>query len=135
MDRDWWQLHHDEVARTFLGARYSNNPLSSAFQVVKLPQADFKTYGNSGAAAITLAVQGGAARVILLGYDVQKTDGKAHWHGDHPPQLGNAGQIQRWHGRFAEQAADFGHVQIINCSRQTALTCWPRMDLEDALTT
>jgi hypothetical protein len=133
MDRDWWNLHLPEVNRTFLGARFSTNPLPQRFQTTKLPPATFETYGNSGAACISLAAQGQAKRIILLGYDCQKTDGKAHWHGDHPPVLGNAGQIDKWAVRFAKQAKDLSNTQIINCSRATALTCFERMDLDAAL--
>lgn len=134
MDRAWWDVHIAEVNSTFLGVRYSNNPLSQKFNVKKLNQQKFKTYGNSGASCISLAADGGAKRIILLGFDVQKTDGKAHWHGDHPPSLGNAGQIARWHEKFAELSRDLKHLEIINCSRQTALKCFPRANLEDVLT-
>lgn len=98
-----------------------------------MPPATFKTYGNSGAGAISLAAQGNAKRIVLLGFDCQKTGGKAHWHGDHPSNLGNAGSIPKWHVRFAEQARDLGYIEIINCSRETALTCFQRAKLEDTL--
>lgn len=133
MDRQWWDVHLAEVNRVFTGARYSINQLAQRYQVTRLPPAEFNTYGNSGAACISLAAGAGAKRIILLGYDCQKTGGKAHWHGDHPPSLGNAGQIGRWQSRFEELASHLYNVEIINCSRATALTCWPRMDLETAL--
>lgn len=133
MDRQWWEVHIAEVNRIFTGARYSTNPLHRRFQAIKLPPTDFNAYGNSGAACITLAAQGGASTILLLGYDCQKTGGQAHWHGDHPPSLGNAAQISRWHEKFAKQAKDLANHRIINCSRVTALTCYPRMTLEEAL--
>lgn len=133
MDRAWWDKHLTEVNATFRGQRFSNNPLSSRYHVHKLNNATFKTYGNSGAAAINLAAHLGAKRIILLGYDCQKTGGKTHWHGDHPHGLGNAGMIDRWAGRFAELARDLGGVAVFNATRETALTCFPRVTLEDAL--
>lgn len=133
MDRQWWDVHINEVNATFRGARFSTNPLNRRFQVTKLQSANFNTYGNSGASCITLAAEGGASQIILLGFDCQKTEGKSHWHGDHPPTLGNAGQIDKWHEKFARQAKDLSHIRIINCSRATALTCWPRADLETTL--
>lgn len=134
MDRAWWDVHIAEVNKVFLGVRYSNNPLSQKLNVKKLNQQKFKTYGNSGASCISLAAEGGAKRIVLLGFDVQKSEGKTHWHGDHPPTLGNAGQISRWHDKFAEQSKALKHLEIINCSRETALTCYPRANLEDVLT-
>jgi hypothetical protein len=133
MDRAWWDVHLTEVNKVFLGVRYSNNPLSQKYNVRKLGQREFKTYGNSGAACISLAAEGGASRIVLLGFDCQKTDNKSHWHGDHPPTLGNAGQISRWRENFALQAKALSHLEIINCSRETALTCYPRARLEDVL--
>ena len=123
----------NEVNATFKGARFSTNPMHRRFQITKLAPSAFNAYGNSGAGCISLAAQGEAKRIILLGYDCQKTDNKAHWHGDHPPSLGNAGQINHWHEKFARQAKDLGNHEIINCSRATALTCWPRANLEDVL--
>ena len=135
MDREWWDLHLDEVNETFKGQRFSNNPLSSRYGVTKLPNdGTFKTYGNSGAAAINLAATSGARRIIMLGYDCQKTGGKAHWHGDHPRHLGNAGAIHNWPKRFQELRDDLQSLEIVNCSRATALTMFPRMDLDEALT-
>lgn len=131
MDRQWWDVHLAEINRIFTGARYSTNPLHRRCQAKRLTE--FNAYGNSGAACISLAAAGGAGRIILLGYDCQKTDGKAHWHGDHPPSLGNAGQINKWAEKFAKQAKDLSSIEIINCSRATALACWPRQTLEIAL--
>ena len=39
---------------------------------------------NSGFAAINLAVHYGAAKIVLLGYDMQAHSGKSHFFGDHP---------------------------------------------------
>jgi hypothetical protein len=133
MDRQWWEVHLNEINAVFRGARFTINPVARKFQATKLGPIGFDAYGNSGAGAISLAAQGNPKRIILLGYDCQKTGGKAHWHGDHPPTLGNAGQIDRWHTKFAKQAKELTGVEIINCSRVTALICWPRANLEDVL--
>jgi len=133
MDRPWWELHRERVALEFKGEKFSTNPLPTKFGVTKLGTAKFKAYGNSGAAAISLAAFGGAKREIMLGFDCQKTDGKAHWHGDHPAGLGNCAAINRWLPKFREMAHELKHVEIINASRQTALDCFPRMSLEQAL--
>lgn len=93
--------------------------------------------GNSGYQAIGLAHQFGASRVLLLGYDMQRTGGKSHWHGDHPKPLGNLGKLlpNKWvqqMDRLAQDAASRG-LDIINCSRETALACFPRRDLQECL--
>jgi hypothetical protein len=127
MDEAWWNVHMDEVKRTFEGQRFSTNWIDGVQKVVLNPQR------NSGLAAIKLAMQFGAEKIVLLGYDCQHTGGKKHWHGDHPKQLGNAGSVQHWPMRFVGFARKVSGVEIVNASRETALECFTRMDLEDAL--
>jgi len=91
--------------------------------------------GNSGYCAIGLAVQFGAARIVLLGYDQQDPEGKGHWHGQHPDTIRKGFNWPMWHERFAEAADDLKRlgIEVINCSRETALTSFRRARLEDVL--
>lgn len=135
MDQKWWEVYADEVSKTFEGLRLSVCMRSDKFGAVRvMPDGQFPmtTYGNSGTGAIMLAKLYGAARVVLLGYDCQRTAGKTHWHGDHPEQLGNAGSMPRWDKQFSELAQAI-QMPVINCSRETALTMFPRKRLEDVL--
>jgi uncharacterized Rossmann fold enzyme len=131
MDLSWWQMYANDVQKVFIGARFSNNKQNPRYGVTHI--ANFDAYGNSGAASIALAAKSGAKKIILLGYDCQKTDGKAHWHGDHPAGLGNAKAIDKWQAKFERLANDLKDVQIINASRATALDMFQKMDLENAL--
>lgn len=133
MDQKWWLTYLPETVH-FEGVRYTNASLRHrAPGVHKVPR-PFEHHGNSGAGAISLAHKGGASRIILLGYDCQRgPNGEAHHHGDHPKGLGNAGSIDKWPGQFAAVARRLAGVEIINCSRRTALTCFPRADLEEVL--
>lgn len=92
-------------------------------------------FANSGCGAVAFAASRGAERIVLIGYDCQKTGGKVHHHGDHPPNLGNAKSMSQWFVRFRKLAETMSRakVNVINASRETALTCFPRMDLEAAL--
>lgn len=69
----------------------------------------------------------------MVGYDCQKTGGKVHWHGDHPKGLGNAGAMPKWPAQFQDMLRYLGGISVINCSRETALRCFPRGDLETEL--
>lgn len=89
---------------------------------------------NSGIGALFLARHYGAQRIIMLGYDCKPSaDGKRHWHGSHVGGLGNAGSMPKWKGQFDEAARQLTQVEIINCTRDTALTNWPIKSLEDFL--
>jgi hypothetical protein len=133
MDRAWWDVHRDEVARDFKGSKFSTSILPLTYGVTRLQTAEFNGFRNSGAGTIELAHLFGAVKVILLGFDCQKTDGKAHWHGNHPAGLGNAGMMAKWPQHFRELAARVKRMEVVNCSRQTALTVFERGVLEDHL--
>ncbi len=129
MDRNWWEKYIERAKAEFHGLRFS--PLTGIAGVRRIK---FTHYQNSGVGAISLATYWGAKRVILLGYDCQKTGGKSHWHGDHPKGLGNAGSLGTWPGQFAKLATDLDNrVEIINCSRETALTMFERRPLDEVL--
>lgn len=128
MDRAWWAQYHTEVRRIFPGELAALT--LNSFGVMP---ARIQHYSNSGGGAVALAIARGAKRVMLLGYDMQYTGGKHHWHGDHPAKLGNAGAIASWPAQFEQLRKDHSTIEIINCSRETALTCFPRMPLEAAL--
>jgi hypothetical protein len=95
-------------------------------------QQPFMGYGNTGAAAIALALWRGAARVVMLGYDCQKTGGKTHHFGSHPAGMSDADSIDKWPARFERLALKTGD-KVVNCSRVTALTCFPMARLENEL--
>lgn len=91
--------------------------------------------GNSGYQAINLAYLLGAARIVLLGYDMGKTGGKSHWHGDHPGDLNQQLPIHLWLSKFPTLADDLKRegVSVANATRETALDCFDRLSLEQAL--
>jgi hypothetical protein len=93
-----------------------------------------RTGGNSGYQAVNLAWLFGASRIVLLGFDMGATGGRLHWHKDHGGKLHNPvpAKFKNWLRAFNLMASSCS-VPIINCSRQTALTCFPRMDLDEGL--
>jgi hypothetical protein len=130
MDRRWWDLHWRDVAAEFQGVRYSSSAHAVNWGVVKL---SCPAYGNSGAAAISVAAHKGATRVILLGYDCQHTGGRAHWHADHPSPLGNAATVDRWPAKFEQLKKSLRGVEVVNASRDTALRMFERVTLDEAM--
>lgn len=129
MDIKWWEVHLEEARRAFAGRMV--NPWRHMRGVERVK---FNHCRNSGAGAIALAAHWGARRIVMLGYDCQRTGGRSHWHGDHPAGLGNAGSLGRWPSIFQQLARSLaGRVAVINATRETALTCFERQPLSLAL--
>lgn len=91
---------------------------------------------NSGYQAVSFAWQCGAARMVLLGFDMQDVGGRAHWHGDHPHRGGRrANPYALWLKKFITLAADLKveGCEVVNCTPGSALGAFPRMPLAEAL--
>ena len=91
---------------------------------------------NSGYQAINLAYLLGAQRIILLGYDMHRSDDKAHFFGNHPyhkPGGGPNDSLMRdWCDKFKQLAYDLDKegVEVINATRKTVLTAFKQQELE-----
>ena len=91
--------------------------------------------GNTGSSAINLAIQLGAKRVLLLGFDMAlNEEGQNNWHKYGLDNVGEA-QFTRFKNGFKGVVADwkekFSEVEIINLNPQSALTGFPKMSFED----
>lgn len=149
-DAHWWDIHKD--CGGFGGERWSTHEKSSN---EKLAQA--RAYGlrlvagengdtfsfdpgvirygsNSGFQAVQLALLKGCRRIVLVGFDMRRVDGKAHFFGDHPAPCHNRADYQEFTKRFDRAAKSLGpEVQIVNATPGSALRCFPMVTLDDAL--
>lgn len=92
--------------------------------------------GNSGHQAVNIALHLGASRVVLLGYDMGAgPDGELHWFGRHPAPLNNpkVDNLARWRAALDDLAPLLTEqgVEVVNCSRRSALTAYRRAPLEE----
>ena len=145
-DALWWQHYRPKFGGLCFSGEQSEMP-----GVVSLQYADaaglsknpsiVNTGNNSGHQAANLAYHLGACergRIIFLGYDMKAgPNGEKHWHPDHPPGLNNPDNVtwMRCIEAFAVIAADLKAegVEVINCSPDTALDCFPKAKLEEVL--
>ena len=145
-DGGWWRVYGPEVDASFSGERYcyaQYGTLHGATQVkaqvgvggLNKKPGWINTGGNSGHQAIHLSRNWGATEIILLGFDMGWSGGQSHWHGHHPSSLMNTGQFGLWIQHMNKLAADLKAegVRVINSSRRTALECFERQSIEDAL--
>jgi hypothetical protein len=130
-DGRWWTVYRAEVEQVFEGRRLTCSPARIKGVQTLAGLLKYRAFGNSGAAAVSLAVFAGAAKVVMLGYDCQRTGGQTHWHGSHPQGLSDAKSMDSWPAKFAQLAAYAQRrgCRVVNASRQTALQCFERGDL------
>jgi hypothetical protein len=151
-DAAWWNIHGGRGAGDFAGEKWSShdggtNDKTLAAETYGLHLVagahgeGFSTdpaaihYGsNSGFQAVNLAILWGAARIVLVGFDMRTVDGKRHFFGDHPPGLTNEADFASFIPPFVRAAAALpAGVSIVNATPDSALTCFPMGALDDAL--
>lgn len=152
-DRYWWSFYRGvpefagaRATIEFSPGRYAKDLLKFAPEMFFLRQtghqgvdADptgLRTCGqNSGGAAVNLALHLGATRIVLLGYDCGVPGSKRHFFGDHPRGLSQISPYPTWRASFdtmAEPLRALG-VDVINCSRSTAINAFRRAPLAEVL--
>lgn len=57
----------------------------------------------------------------------------SHYFGDHPKNLNNDSPYKRFMQAFETINPKSHGIEIINCSRQSALECFPRTTLDSVL--
>ena len=153
-DHAWWRYHCQRYTRLGEPAilsicpdaqRYTGEPMAASEFGCKLVELRvgrgidasltgvMRGYG-SGFQAVGLAVLLGARRIALLGADCMRAaDGRSHWFGEHPRELPNPQPFDLWVEDFdslAEPAQRMG-IEIVNCSRASAIRRLPRMELHE----
>ncbi|KAA6039317.1 hypothetical protein F3I27_23250 [Pantoea sp. Bo_2] len=131
-DCSWWDKYHSTLkTRAQCWTVSGRAHLRYGVNLFRPPDNDSF---NSGQRAMQLAAHLGAERIILLGYDCSLANG-THWHGEHPDGLKNpdSESIRRWQSEFQRLADSLPSVSIINCSRHTSLTRFPRAAPEEVL--
>lgn len=144
-DGQWWDRYHVEV-EDFRGEKWTwsehaalryrlNRVRRAEGQGLCRKRLEVHSGGNSGYQAVNLAFHFGARRMVLLGFDMHRNAG-GHWHGEHDGMLSApANHLPVWRQAFGRMAFDLRAegVQVINATEGTALDCFPRMPLAEAL--
>jgi len=150
-DRAWWPKYNG--VPTFAGRRYGvgtgvgkRNPFGKLPQITVLRNAGpdgietspdgLRTGRNSGYAAINLAVHFGAAKIVLLGYNLSYRNGRAHFFGNHPSGLTQTEALYpSFRKHFETMVAPLKQlgVEVINATEHTSLTCFPCRPVREAL--
>lgn len=148
-DARWWRENQVE-ARKFVGLKVTVEPPGGS-ERLNWPEVrqlknggvvlfdERRTHvgggGNSGFHAVHLAAHFGCKKILLCGFDMRGTLGKQHWFGEHPFRKGLHMPFHLFVERFTRSAPEFEKrgIRIINCTPGSALTCFPFMTIDEAL--
>lgn len=145
-DEGWWDVYGAEAKRHDALELWTHSPEAARAHRVNYVEAA-KEPGlsgsktrihagrNSGHAAIGLAALWGATKIVLLGFDFQRTGGASHWHGNHEGGLANPPAMTRWIDDMVLLGSDLRRagVRVVNATRETAIRCFVRASLAEAL--
>lgn len=118
-DKAWWKAHKPDYS----GPKYHCHASEIEGMQMFEPRP-----GNSGTLGLSVAMKMKPSRVILLGADCQGT----HFFGKHT-KTGLRHTSATQFRTMTRQFAAFSKSPIVNCSPVSALTCFPKMSLEEAL--
>lgn len=150
-DASWWTAHNG--CPDFQGEKWTSHSVSPAndktkfadkyrLRVVKgvlkpgfSADPEFIHYGrNSGFQAVNLALLWGADPVILVGFDMRLVSEREHFFGNHQAPLRPSGPFSLFIGAFEKAAKETPMGErILNATPGSGLTCFPMVDLADAL--
>ena len=133
-DTRYWKHNHEDIeAAGCTAKRYSRNVTAERKYQAKRVKSALGADYNSGEMAVEMAIRFGSPFVIMLGFDVS-VDAGIHFHGQHKNTSNpDARRCNRWLTQFARIPKKYPKAVVVNCSRKTALSCFPRMDLESAI--
>lgn len=148
-DRRWWRYH--DGAADFQGERWSTSgpypgndkaDMQEPYGLRLVHGQTGSTFSadpgairhgeNSGFAALNIALLTGAERVVLVGYDMRNTGGKAHFFGNHPTGL-YTGDPARFIKNFRAALSSIPAGVEVVCGTPSALDFLPQRSLYDAL--
>ena len=156
-DKGWWLVNRERLAE-FPGLKVSCHPKFNSNEFITerikyLPRDKEHSKGisshpgkvswnlNSGAAAISVAANAGAKRIILLGFDMKLgEDNKQHWHalyGSAGRKVINPRRLPfhrhlRSFPEIAKDAKDRG-IEILNACPDSKIECFRKVTVKEIL--
>lgn len=150
-DRPWWEFRRGLKEFTGLKLSFVKTTYPDV-RTVKIAAGKAKTYsddlhfdevgtigggGNSGFQSLNLALQWGARRIILIGYDLSMESG-FHWYGRNGWAMANnpdERQLGKWAQNFDEKAPTIFKLgaDVVNVSEHSRITAFRKGTIEQVL--
>jgi hypothetical protein len=88
---------------------------------------------SSGACAINLAVLLGAGKIVLLGFDMKRVEGRTNYHDEYPPYGTAFDPFYKFLPAFDKIAEDLEilGIECLNATPDSAIKAFPIIDIGD----
>lgn len=144
-DDNWWLEFGEDVTKKYKGVIFSVAPMrrmKKPSNVIALPRKSCGLYykclgwnGNTGAAAVNLALLLGAKTVYLLGFDMKLGAGKKpNWHDQKLLNTPNPRIYKKFLSGFKRIKQDlpkmFPKASIVNVSKVSELKAFPKNNID-----
>lgn len=125
-DAAWWRAY--PAARVAQVQKYCMGTPPRGIEQVRIPELGWYVV-NSGVLALECAKRAGATRILLLGFDMRGS----HFFGPYTNGLSNTAETKRrMHmTQYARWARANKSIEVINCTPDSALRCFPKARLDD----
>lgn len=143
-DKQWWSMWGEDFKRErpnlyswtqdkSSAIEFKVNYTNGKHQRGMSLDGNFIHFGsNSGYQLLNLAFLMGCKKFILVGYNMQVVDNKRHFFGDHPKGLNNSSPYPRFIKAYETIQPAIKEL-VVNCTPNSALTCFRQNDLEKEL--
>jgi hypothetical protein len=145
-DPEWWDLHVKEVLRGLPPSCHVWTQDPGAAEKYKLSfipgfhkpgfyvanRQHIHFGANSGYQQLNLAYHYGIRKFLLVGYNMKMVNNSRHFFGEHPGRMKKDSPYDLFIHNYKSIQPEI-QPMIINCTDNSALNCFKKMDLKEAL--
>ena len=142
-DEKWWKCWGTDFRKKYphlSSWAYGDNAAQFGVKIVKgyfnnglsLRQDKIHYGANSGYQALNIAFLMGGRKFILIGYNMQRVANKSHFFGDHGGGMNNNSPYNMFIQNYSSIQGPIKDL-IVNCTENSALTCFRKGNLEEEL--
>jgi len=144
-DKAWWDLHAESFrekypdleawtqSEEYKNSEFNLNVIAGVSERGLSLDSSLIHWGkNSGYQLLNIAFLMGCNKFLLVGYNMQRVNGKMHYFGDHPAELSRSSPYDKFVRSFNTIQPEIKEL-IVNCTPESALIMFQYKDLQEEL--
>lgn len=142
-DARWWEVHGEDVKKALPNTRkWCYDLEGTKYGALKIEGKHAHGFSvspshihfgsNSGYQMLNLAYLWGCAKILLVGYNMQKVGNKSHFFDDRHPSLSKASPYNIFTQKYDSIQPDI-KAKVINCTPNSALKAFRKANLKEVI--